>query len=159
MDDVLGSAQFPKGREPQSPRAASSLHVPEPTEHELEVGRFDSALVGVDRYSAAGRAHFDPPGSDLLEDPVLQLELQVDLLVWPDELVVTENRTDDRRGARGPSQPFETQTVGEQIRDRGLQRVEPGKRLLADRDQNVDAQPGRATTSANCLAKAPPSRW
>ena len=52
------------------------------------------------------------------------------------------DRAENRIGSGDPIESLEPQTIREQVRDRGLESIQPSKCVLANPDQDVDAQVG-----------------
>jgi hypothetical protein len=122
----------------------------------LEVGSLDAVLVCTpDRNPAAHCAKVDAPGSHLVENCLLELDLDLDALPRTDELVVLTDRPDDRGQAGCTIEPLEPQTVRQQVRDRGLQDVESRQRILTNPDQNVNSEPWAPDEVSELLGEAP----
>src|SRR5207249_3737516 len=160
FDDSFCATELAQRRLSEGSRAALALDFPEPRKHQLEVGRLDSALVGAAAggHAATRHAELDSAGRDLVEHVVDECRLDVNGFIDVDERVVTANRTDDRRLSCRTVEPVEPETVCEQVRNRGLQSVEPCERILANPDQHVDAQAGSPEDLRELLRKATPAR-
>ena len=113
LDDLLGAAEPLQRRGAQRRRALFALDLPEPLEHQLEIGSLDAPrpLALVDE-PAAGEALLDPARSDLVEHRLDELVLGRDL--GAAELGVGAQRPLDRRARRGARQVVEPQQVAEQ---------------------------------------------
>ena len=137
--DLPGAAERLEGRRTQRGRPGGALDVPQPLHHELQVRRLDPARGAVALGDAeTARAELDPSRADAVEDTLDEHVLGDDLLAF--ELAPALQGPDDRRPPGNPVEPVETQDVGEQARDVAFEPVEPRERVLAQRQEHVDAQ-------------------
>ena len=135
-DDGPRAADRAERRETQLARALLPLALPQPLEHELEIRRLDA---GVGRRLVEHR----------LDERVLRRER------LPAELAVAGERAEDR-GAPGLAvEPVEPQQVREQLGNPAGELVELGQRVVAQREQDVDAQAGPAQELRQRRAQRP----
>ena len=139
LDDVLCAAEPLEGLDPQHVGSRGSFLLPEPLEHELEVGRLDTAARGgaLDRAQTAER-RLDLPGADLVQDPLDELGLCRHRL--PDELAVALERTDDRGSRSCSVEAVESKRVREQPGDAAGEAIELGEGVLTQRHEDVHAE-------------------
>ena len=142
-DDPLGAAELFEGRQRQAALAALHGGRPQPLHHQLQERRLHAVAAGV-RGSRGGRARLtqrQPPGSHLVEHRVDQRRLdRHGLLVLRQPERVLLDRAFDRSPSGRAVEVVDAQVVAEQARDRRLELVKPGERVLAQRDQDVNVQ-------------------
>ena len=135
-DDCARAADRPERREPQLARAGLPLALPQTLQHELEVRRLHA---GVGRRLVEHR----------LDERVLGRER------LPRQLAVAGERAEDRGLPRFPVEPVEAQQVREQLGDPAGELVELRERVVAQREQDVDAQAGPAQQLRQRRAQRP----
>ena len=121
-------------------RALRALDVPQSLHHELQVRRLDPRRAAV----AASRAPRPPGPSSMRPAPTPSSTAATSSSSIVDgiplELAPALERLDDRRATGRAIEVIEAEDVPEQVRDRALQPVERGERVLPQREQHVDAQ-------------------
>ena len=86
----------------------------------------------------ATRAELDAARADAVEDALDERLLRGDRV--PFELAPASEGAHDRRPPGLPIEPVETEDVGEQRRDVGLEPIEHRERVLAKREKHVHPQ-------------------
>src|SRR5262245_26434760 len=158
LDDRLSPTEPAKGRQPQHPRAALALDLPDSLHHELEVRRLD-ALRG--RWAdALGRPparerRLDPTRLDLGEHRVGERRLDRDGPVFTGQLVVTIQRPEDGRPGCLVIEVIESDRIREEPRDPRLEDVELGESVVPDAEQDVDSQPSAPDELGKKLDESP----
>ena len=125
-----------EGREAQLVRAQLPLALPQALEHELEIRRLDAGL-----------------GRRLVEHGFDERVFRRELLSG--QLAVAGERAEDRRLAGLPVEPVEAEQVREQLRDPAGELVEVSECVVAQREQDVDAQAGPAQELGQAVAERP----
>ena len=152
-NDRLGAAEALQRLRAQRARARAPLLLPESLDHELEVRRLDPALVRlVRRQPTPCVAEVDLAGGRLLEHRLHQRRLDLDRLAG--ELVVALDRLDDRIARRTTVEVVEPQVVREEVRDPALEAVELGERVVAEREQDTNAETGARDELGQLVGKA-----
>ena len=119
---------------------AAALVLPEPLEHELEIGAsIRPAPVLLDGNSTPGGAEVDLTRGGLVEHRFDQLGLDLDRLAR--QLVVALDGLQDGVSGRTPVEMIQPKVVREQIWDPSLEAVELGERVIAQRQQDADPEP------------------
>ena len=144
LDDVRRAAELAQGLQPEPVRASARLDLPEPLEDELKVRSLDPVGALLADGAASGKTQIDASGSHLVQHGLHELGRRLDAASCGNELVVALERTEDRSPSGTSLEPVEPQRVPEQVRDASLERVQARQRILADPDEEVDAQPGSA---------------
>ena len=139
-DDLARTTELVERRGAQRRRAARALDVPEPLHHELQVRAPRSPrarpfpLVGS---RPARPSSIRPVPTPSSTSPTSASSI---VTVVAFELAPALERLDDRRATGGAVEVVEAEDVAEQVRDRRLEPVERGERVLAQREQHVDPQ-------------------
>jgi hypothetical protein len=113
----------------------------------LQVGGLDALSAGsragflLDDPSACGRKH-DSADLDLVEDQLNQPGLGGERPRRGHELVVCHQRFLDGGASRSDVEVPRAQVVVEEVGTPALEAVEPGERILPDRDEETQAQVG-----------------
>ena len=141
LDDQRRAAELPQRLPPQHDRPRRALRLPEPLEHELEIRRFD-ALDERGRRDPAQAAglRLDPARRDLVEHRLDQLGLGRHRVVRRGR-IPTRDRAEDREAPGVAIEPLEPEVVRENAGNGRAERVELPERVLADPEQDVDAEP------------------
>ena len=124
-DDCARTADRAQRREPQLARAGLPLALPQTLQHELEVGRLDAGI-----------------GRRLVEHRLDERVLGRELLAG--QLAVAGERAEDGGLSRFPVEPVEAQQVREELGNPAGELVELREGVVAQREQDVDAQAGAA---------------
>ena len=137
-DDLPRAAEPGERRGAKRRRAARALDVPQALHHELEVRRLDPGRAAVPARvpRPPGPSSMRPAPTPSSTSPTSSSSIDH----IPFELAPKRSSgSDDRRPPRGAIEPVQPQDVAEQARDGRFQPVERGKRVLAQRQQDVDA--------------------
>ena len=138
LHDRLCSAELPERVEPQSLRALLMFLVPDPFHHELQVRRFDAALVRFTGREPAPRlAQVDLSRRGLVENGLDQFGLDLDRV--PGGLVVALDRLDNRLSGRAAVEMIEPKVVREEVRDAPFEPIELGERVVSQSEQHPHA--------------------
>ena len=135
-DDGARAADRTERREPQLARAGLPLALPQPLEHELEVRRLHAGV-----------------GRRLVEHRLDERLLGRELLTG--QLAVAGERAENRGLPCLAVEPVEAQQVREELGDPSGELVELREGVVAQREQDVDAQPGPAQQLGQGLAQRP----
>ena len=140
--DPLGAPEGAQRLEAQGPRAGPLLLVPQPQEHELEVGSLDPGRLRATAYVGRARVGLEAelPRLDLVEHLLDEALLCRDLVAGAGSARVLLERADDRLSSRVAVQVLEAQRVVEEVRQPRLEAVELSERVLANRKQEAHAQ-------------------
>ena len=137
-DDLARTTEPRERRGAEGRGALRALDVPQPLHDELQVRRLDSRWAAVPTLGArAAQAQLDPSCPDAVED--VSDELVLDRHGVTLELGPALERLHDRRATRRTVEVIQAQHVSEQVWDRALEPIEGGERVLAERQQHVDA--------------------
>ena len=140
LDDPLGSAELGQGLRPQAVGASRPLDLPEPLEHELEIGRLHPPLGPRLVHEPTPRQMLlDPAGGDLVQHGLDEVVVRENLRAA--ELGVCPERALDRGPGRRARQVVEPEDVPEQARETPLQRVEVSERVVTHAQKHVHRQP------------------
>ena len=90
--------------------------------------------------ATSGDAQLDTARSDFVQDITDEVRLDLDRVILRGEAVVPADRPENRSFCRGSIESLEPETIGQKIRNRGLESVQTRERVLANPDQDVDAQ-------------------
>ncbi len=145
LRDRLGAAEALERLEPEDVGPLGRLLVPQPLQHELQVGRLDRlrarAGVGAVAVRPAVLRDDEAVPLHLVEDGVD--ERRLDGHARPVLLVVALDRLQDRLARAVAVQVVEVQEVRVDVREPPAEEVaEPGVRVLANRDEEACAEVG-----------------
>jgi hypothetical protein len=160
VHDLLGATEAAKRVGPQCVRVSRDLLLPQPGQHELQVGSLDAWVacqrIGVLLDRPASRGPEDHLADlDLVEDQLDELGFGGERLLGGDQPAVLLQGSLDRGAPRGGVQVPRAEVVVEQVGSRPLNRSSLAKASSRMATRKLTRRSARLAARANSSAKPP----